>query len=291
MTALDVAEIRAWDPLLSRYKRFWSRLFAGHERVLRGGVGWSPGGFFSSLLAFTLLYYFVLGLSSLVLWVAGISVSLPLLALLAVLGFAAPPLLAYSYAWSVYYTRGERMETRFHVFASILGTLLSSGMSIEEALRLMEERYSGELRDFSREISTLNRLISLNIPTRDALQRVSRVTPSRSLSSLLYSLSETYTTGAEMADVVWSELDSYLSEVSIRVDRAVTSIGGLIESFVTLAVLMPTLLGVLAMLAAFGPLLGLSFQALIALASLGLVPLVSIVVAIMADWIIGRVRP
>jgi flagellar protein FlaJ len=290
--SLDVAEVRIWEPLLDKYRSVWERVFPNSEKVLRGGPGWSPEWFYSALLSLTFLSLFVISLSLLVFWVSGIGVpSLPIVGLLVASSILAPPLLGFAYAWSLYYTRGERMESRFHVFASILGALLSAGIQVEEAFRVMEKRYGRELGEFMKEISTINKLVSLNMPMRDVLQWVAKTTPSQTLSNLLYSLSETYKTGVEMAGVVWSELSAYLTDVGLKVDRAVTSIGGLIESFVTLAVLLPTLMGVLAMLAAFGPLLGLGFEAIIGITSLLVVPLVSAFVAIISDWIIGRVRP
>ncbi|MEB3859825.1 MAG: type II secretion system F family protein [Desulfurococcales archaeon] len=289
--ALDEAEVRFWEPLYRRYSSLWKRLFPGAERFIQGGPGWTPEGFYSGLLSLTILSYFVFSLSLLVFYIGGIRVSPLTVAIVAVLLLLAPPLAGHAYAWSLHYTRGERMESRFHAFAGVLGTLLSAGMPVEEAFREIESRYMEELAPFRREVAWINRLVSLNVPMRDALQWVASRTPSPSLSGLLYSLSETYRTGASMADVVWGELSSHLSDLALKVDRAVTSIGGIIESFVTLAVLLPTLTGVLAMLAAFGPLLGLGLEALIAVTSLLIVPLVSVFVAVISDWIVGRVRP
>jgi flagellar protein FlaJ len=90
---------------------------------------------------------------------------------------------------------------------------------------------------------------------------------------------------------VWSLVDRYVTRYSIRVERSVEALNMFMEVYVAVALLIPILVGSTAALLIIYPLAGISFEALMVLTTLILVPVSSAAIVVLADVIVSRVRP
>jgi flagellar protein FlaJ len=148
-----------------------------------------------------------------------------------------------------------------------------------------------DFKVFSVELDMATSLLRVGVPVNEALKRVASITPSPTLRDLFISLSSIASIGGGVAQVVWSLVDRYVTRYSIRVERSVEALNMFMEVYVAVALLIPILVGSTAALLIIYPLAGISFEALMVLTTLILVPVSSAAIVVLADVIVSRVRP
>jgi hypothetical protein len=264
--------------------------------VLGGGLAKSVTGFCRAIrwgLVITLSLGFVLLLIILVNLFPRLG--LPLAAAVSALSVATVLLplylaLAASLPTLVYKNRGSTVEARFLPFAMSLALLLSSGLKISDSFHYMRSKLIRDLPEFNIELDYIDSNISMGRPLAVVLMEAAMLTPSPSLRALLLSLSRAARTGLNASILVEHSVRSYLNTYAILVERASTSLGFLFEVYVVSGLIVPIVIGVTALLAAVAPIPGLSMELLILLSMFVLIPLVSVIVLIIADSIMSKLR-
>ncbi len=238
------------------------------------------GGYAAALAAFTLLTPW-LGLPTAA-WLAAAAVAGVMLPLYLALAAGVP--------MAVYRSRGSTLEARFLPFAMSLALLLTGGLKVSDALRYMRERLLRDLPEFRIELEYIASNLEMGRPVDAVLIEAARLTPSPSLRALLLSLARAARMGLHAATVVEHSIRTYLSTYAILVEKASTSLGFLFEVYVVLGLVVPIIVGIVALLMAVYPVLGLSVEAVIVASMFALIPLVSVAVLVAADAVMSRLR-
>jgi len=227
-----------------------------------------------------------------------LSRSLPLLLAIAVAVasalFVALPLymaLAIYIPITLYKNRGETVESKAIELLTALSLLVASGQTFYRVLESLPRVLGRDYKFFSIEIDLVASLLRVGTPVADALRRVAKVTPSPTLRELFLSLSSIIGVGGNIAQVVWSLTERYVTRYSIRIERSAETLNTYMEIYVAIALLIPSLIGSMAALALIAPIAGISFEALLTLTTLILVPVASIAIVVLADVVVSRVRP
>ena len=192
---------------------------------------------------------------------------------------------------AVHRNRGELLESKALQLLSALALLTASGQSIYRVFEALPRVLGKDFKVFSVELDMATSLLRIGVPVNEALKRVASITPSPTLRDLFISLSSIASIGGGVAQVVWSLVDRYVTRYSIRVERSVEALNMFMEVYVAVALLIPILVGSTAALLIIYPLAGISFEALMVLTTLILVPVSSAAIVVLADVIVSRVRP
>lgn len=187
----------------------------------------------------------------------------------------------------IYRNRGSILEAKFPLFIAVLATLTSSGAPLHIVFRGLEERID-IIKPFSLEVNLLNSLISLGYKTDEALMRVAKITPSKSLRETLISLRPISRIGGNPYTVVASVFKRYNDEYGLKVEGVVNTLGMLMEVFVASALLIPITLVTMAILVAIIP--GTFSTQMLTLALILVTSLSSIVILIISDTVVSRMR-
>ncbi len=189
----------------------------------------------------------------------------------------------------VYSHRRDILESKFPIFAMNLSLLLVGGMSLIKAFEQLIERKSRDLSRYRIELDMIISLVRLGVPIDEALRRAANITPSPSMRDLLMSLASAAKVGSSLVDVVKMNIQSYNDRYALRVEKTVNSIGALMETYLALALMVPMLVAVAAVLFL---LVGGEFQfiSMMSLTTFFLVPFISIVMMILVDSMISKLR-
>ena len=190
----------------------------------------------------------------------------------------------------MYVNRGAVLEAKFPALALMLSLLLAAGTSLSRAIETLYSRYLDELKVFKVEITMLRSLIRVGVPVDEALRRVARITPSQTLKTLFLDLSATTRIGGDLASAVSNAMSNYIDRYGIRVEKTVNDIGILMESYLSICMLLPMLLGVLAVLFMVARVPGLSFETLMFVTVFILIPIVSIATLVLVDSMVSKLR-
>lgn len=189
-----------------------------------------------------------------------------------------------------YSNRRSLLEAKFPLLAMTLSLLLASGIGIAKAFNELEKRFLEELKYFDLEVQMVNALIRIGIPIDEALQRVSSVTPSLSVRELFIGLASVARVGGDPATVVNSIMVNYIGRYGILVEKTVNDIGIMMETYLAFALLIPIVLGSIAVLFLLHPIPALSFEAIMFLTTFILIPIASITILIIVDSMVSKLR-
>jgi flagellar protein FlaJ len=192
---------------------------------------------------------------------------------------------------AVYKNRGEVLESKALQLLSALALLTASGQSVYKVFEALPRVLGGDYKVFSVELDLASSLVKVGVPVDEALKRVAEITPSPTLRDLFLSLSSIISIGGNVAQVVWSLVERYVTRYGIRVERSVEALNVFMEVYVAIALMIPILVGSTAALLLIYPIAGISFEALMVLTTLILVPISSAAIVTIADVIVSRVRP
>ncbi len=234
-------------------------------------------------IVYGFLAYFVLGAPLLFVVVSSLTVALAIVLPL----FLA---LAYGLPVAAYNSRGSRLEAKFLVFAMAVSTLLAGGAKVTEALMTVAREFREELAEFTIELDYVASNLGLGRNPDIVLEEAARLTPSISLKNLFSGLAKAVRTGTQPLTVVEEIVEIYLSNYELLIDKATTSLGAVFEAFVSIALLVPVILGIMGLLFAIFPLAGIGFEPMMSLVTFILVPIVSAAVIVVADTIMSKLR-
>ncbi|WFO75560.1 type II secretion system F family protein [Desulfurococcaceae archaeon MEX13E-LK6-19] len=272
--------------------RFLRRYEVLERAILGSGISRSPDRYiiFTSwtvlgLIAYSFLFTLFLFSRIVPLW-------LSLLIAIYITGFIVTPLslaLAIGIPLLVYKNRGSKIETKFMILALYLTSLLAGGMTISEAFRELATTHKEELVYFDVELRLINYRLRIGEPVDKVLDDVARITPSPSLRELFQSLAAASRVGSATLDIVNTAVAGYLERFNIRLDKEVNSLNITLDSYVTVAMTTPIIIGAMALLYAMSGEFG-QYMQIVMLTTFVLLPLFSIVTLIMADSIASRMR-
>ncbi|MEL9939683.1 MAG: type II secretion system F family protein [Ignisphaera sp.] len=216
-----------------------------------------------------------------------------LLALVAPLLIVLPIAMALAISIPVilYRNRGEVLESKALQLLLALSLLGASGQSIYKNLEALPIVLGKDFKFFFIEIDLATSLIRAGVPVDEALKRVSNITPSQTLRELFSSLASAIAIGGGITNVLSSLLERYVSRYSIRIEKSVETLNVYMEVYVAVALLIPVLVGSIAALLLLYPISWLSFDALMILTTLLLVPIASTSIVVLSDVIVSRMRP
>lgn len=183
--------------------------------------------------------------------------------------------------------RGSILEAKFPLFIAILATLTSSGAPLYTVFKELERRID-IVKPFALEIGLLNSLISLGYKTDEALLRVARITPSKSLRETLIALRPVSRIGGNPYTVVSSVFKRYNDEYRLKVESVVNTLGMLMEIFVASALLIPITLVTMAILVSIIP--GSFSTQMLIIALILITSIASIAILIISDTVVSRMR-
>ena len=189
----------------------------------------------------------------------------------------------------LYKNRRALLESKFMVLAIYLSVLLAGGMGVSQAFRELITRYRDELRYFSIELRLAGARINLGEPIDKVLDDVADITPSPSLRELFRALAAASRVGVPASEAVNTVITGYLDRYSLRLEKETSSLSVILDSYTTMAMVTPTIIGAMALLFAMTGGLGAYVQIMLFL-SLGLLPLFSFATMVLADHIASRLR-
>lgn len=191
---------------------------------------------------------------------------------------------------AMYKSRGTVLEAKFLPFATSLALLLQSGLQLSDALRYMYEKLLRELPEFRVELDYIKSNLDLGRPLDRILVEVAMITPSPSLRALFLSLSRAARMGLHAATIVQHAIRNYLSTYMMLAEKTATSLGFLFEIYISVGLIIPIMVGIMALLTAIYPITGISMDALIVASTFILIPVVSAFALVSADSIMSRLR-
>ncbi|MEM2020850.1 MAG: type II secretion system F family protein [Zestosphaera sp.] len=194
----------------------------------------------------------------------------------------AVPILAYK-------SRGEVIEARFTLFASLASLTAASERDVLKILEVLYCNYQDVLKDFMVELSMIVSLVRLGFPLHEALTRAARVTPSPTLKEVLLGLSEAVRIGSGPLELMSSMTGRYLDRYPLKVESVVNELGVTLEIYLAVALLVPVLVGSLGALLVFSPMGGLTFELVVFMLSYVLVPVSSLASLVAVDAIVSKV--
>ncbi len=190
----------------------------------------------------------------------------------------------------VYSHRRSILESKFPLLAMTLSLLLASGSGIVRAFEELEKRFLDELKHFDLEVYMVNSLVRVGMPIDEALQKVAAITPSLSVKELFTGLASVARVGGDPAAVVNSIMSNYISRYAILVEKTVNDLGIMMEVYLAFALLVPIVLGSVAVLFLLSPMPGISFEAMTFLTIFIVIPVISIAILVIVDSIVSKLR-
>ncbi len=191
---------------------------------------------------------------------------------------------------AIYRNRGSILEAKFLPFATSLALLLQSGMKLSDAFRYMYAKLVHELPEFRVELEYINSNIELGRPLDRILVEAASITPSPSLKALFLSLSRAARMGLHATTIVQHAIRNYLSTYAMLAEKTATSLGFIFEIYVAAGLIVPIMVGIMALLTAIYPIMGISMEALIVVSTFILIPIVSAITLVAADSAMSKLR-
>ncbi|MFN3267996.1 MAG: type II secretion system F family protein [Zestosphaera sp.] len=188
-----------------------------------------------------------------------------------------------------YKSRGDVMEARFPLLISLMSLVTTSEKELSRVFEVLYKNYRDVLKDFRVELEMITSLIRLNYPINEALTRVAKITPSPTLREVLLGLSASVVIGAEPLELMSTVTSKYLEKYSLKVERAVSELGVMLEIYLALALLIPVVAGSLGALLVLSPVGGISFELVVFILSYLVVPASSLASMVLVDAIVSKV--
>ncbi len=85
-------------------------------------------------------------------------------------------------------------------------------------------------------------------------------------------------------------MSNYISRYVILVEKTVNDLGIMMEIYLALALLIPILLGSVAVLFLLNPVSGISFEAMMFLTIFIVIPIISVAILVIVDSIVSKLR-
>lgn len=188
-----------------------------------------------------------------------------------------------------YKSRGDVMEARFPLLISLMSLVTTSEKELSRVFEALYNNYRDVLKDFRVELEMITSLVRLNYPISEALTRVAKITPSPTLREVLLGLSASVVIGAEPLELMSTVTSKYLEKYSLKVERAVSELGVMLEIYLALALLIPVVAGSLGALLVLSPVGGISFELVVFMLSYLVVPASSLASMVLVDAIVSKV--
>lgn len=187
--------------------------------------------------------------------------------------------------------RGRRdvMEARFPLLVSLMSLVTTSEKDLLRVFEVLSRSYSEVLKDFRVELEMITSLIRLNYPINEALARVAKITPSPTLREVLLGLSASVTIGIEPLELMSTVTSKYLERYSLKVEKAVSELGVMLEIYLAIALLTPVVIGSLGSLLVLNPAGGVPFELVVFVLSYLVVPASSLASMILIDVTVSKV--
>ncbi len=262
--------------------------------VVGSGISSSIERYFIEASRYTLIAILV-AISTILLYIH--SIGLPLLNSILLVVVASLLLLLTSIEFTVilpkilYRSRGSTIESKAILLLSATTLLLTGGQNIQNVFENLPKALGKDYRYFSIEIDFVKSLTRLGTPLDIALRKAAEITPSATIKEFLSTLASISNIGGDTPSIMRQQLDRYIARYEIGVEKAVESLNIYMEVFVALALLIPVLVGSIAVLTLLHPIAGVSFEYIMFLSSFILLPLSTVVVIVLADTIVSRIRP
>ncbi|RLI01622.1 hypothetical protein DRO31_06080 [Candidatus Bathyarchaeota archaeon] len=287
--AIDLLEIFGKINIVERFLRRYEFL---EYMVIGSGLASSPDKYVrtASLVIYTVLALssviigFVLSVRIGVILSIGIAVYVAFLVILPLslaIALAIPSLM--------YRHRGASIESKFMILALYLSSMLAGGATLSNAFHELATTYIDSLKPFALELKLINSKLSIGEPVDRVLDYVARLTPSSSLRELFQALAAASRVGVAIVDVVNTVISGYLDRFGVFLEKETDSLAILFDSYTTIAMTVPIIVGTAALLFTF--IGGLQqYLQIIAFVSFILLTIISIVTLIIADAIASRLR-
>jgi len=191
----------------------------------------------------------------------------------------------------LYINRGAIIDSKAILLFTAVALLTTGGESLQGVIEGIPKALGKDYRYFSIEIDLVRSLTKIGTPLDVALRKAAEVTPSPTIRELLSSLASISNIGGDVSSIVRLQLDRYVGRYEISIGKAVESLNVYMEIYIALALLMPVLIGSLAVLTLLHPLAGISFEHVMFFSSFLLLPVSAIAIIVLADTIVSRIRP
>jgi len=188
----------------------------------------------------------------------------------------------------MYRDRGFKLEARIPRLALFLSSILASGGGLIRALLDLYE--FKDMLHFKVELEIIRNGIALGKDAGEVLNYVASITPSRSLATLLITLSNAERSGRNILPVISHLLDTYLIELRSRIEEAINYMGILTEAFIVISLIFPLIISTFAAATALMPVTPLNPYTLLSLTSFIMVPVSAIMYYIAIDYVASGVQ-
>ncbi len=191
----------------------------------------------------------------------------------------------------MYFNRSRILESKAILLLMAVSLLSASGLSIYSVFERIPNILGKNYKYFSIEIDRAIYMVRAGIPIDEVFSDIARITPSQILRELFSSLSSFSRVGGDLGRVVEGILMRYISRYELEIEKISNTLSIYAEIYVALSLLIPILMGFLAMLFLIYPVGGISFEAVIFLSTCIIIPISSLVIMILSDVAVSRFRP
>ncbi len=215
----------------------------------------------------------------------------------ALLAYLLTFILAYIYPIMAYSTRVTDLEKSLVSLYAYLAALGVSGVSYTEAIKKIWER-SDVLGAQPELTEVAKRIYILGWDVRDALRSVADITPSRDFANFLRGLANVIESGAGLDDFATIGFETSLADMQAKMKEAINSLELVSEMYVTGAGVMPILAlsfaVVIATMGSAGAMFGITLpvppSTIAGLMAFFGIPLLSILIIVLTDSTLSRIR-
>jgi len=261
------------------------------------GSGISPSinryTYISSLaMLISLIAIFIIS-SIYTIYVLGIAISIAITAsaILSIVAVFLVLAMAIAIPRIMYSNRSRILESKAILLLMAISLLSASGLDIYSVFERIPNILGESYKYFSIEIDRARYMVRAGIPIDEVFSDIARITPSQILRELFSGLSSFSRVGGDLGRVVEGVLMRYISRYELGVERIANTLSVYTEIYVALSLLIPILIGSLAMLFLIYPIGGISFEAVMFLSTFIVIPVSSLIIAILADVAVSRFRP
>lgn len=191
----------------------------------------------------------------------------------------------------MYSNRSRILESKAILLLMAISLLSASGLDIYSVFERIPNILGESYKYFSIEIDRARYMVRAGIPIDKVFSDIARITPSQILRELFSGLSSFSRVGGDLGKVVEGVLTRYISRYELEVERIANTLSVYTEIYVAISLLIPVLIGSLAMIFLIYPIGGISFEAIMFLSTFILIPVSSLVIAVLADVAVSRFRP
>jgi len=191
----------------------------------------------------------------------------------------------------MYSNRSRILESKAILLLMAISLLSASGLDIYSVFERIPSILGKSYKYFSIEIDRARYMVRAGIPIDKVFSDIAKITPSQILRELFSGLSSFSRVGGDLGGVIEGVLTRYISRYELEVERIANTLSVYTEIYVALSLLIPVLIGSLAMIFLIYPIGGISFEAIMFLSTFILIPVSSLVIAVLADVAVSRFRP